>query len=165
MATIHLVIGPVGAGKSTFVQRLCREHGAQPLLLDEWMAVLFRPDRPATGLMPWYAERVQRCLDLIWTLTERMLDAGTDVVLEIGLIQRAEREHFYSRVDGAERALRVYLLDAPREVRRERVERRNRERGATFAMVVPPEIFELASDLWQPPDDAERLQREIRDAG
>jgi hypothetical protein len=53
------------------------------------------------------------------------------------------------------------VLDAPRELRRERVLRRNTQQGATFSMVVPPHIFELASDLWQPPGEAECAQRNV----
>ena len=101
MARVHLIVGPVGAGKSTLAGQLGREHGAVRLILDEWMAALFSADRPD--------------------------------------------------------------VDAPRDVRRERVEQRNLDRGATFAMVVPPAIFELASDLWEPLDDDERRGRDVRD--
>ncbi|HKO94128.1 MAG TPA: ATP-binding protein [Polyangiaceae bacterium] len=162
MARIHLVVGPVGAGKSTFTRQLCREHGAVCLNLDEWMAQLFRPDRPDSGVMEWYRERTGRCIEQIWKLTESLLGAGTSVVLEIGLIQRRDRERLYRRVDAAGHGLTVYVLDAPRELRRERVERRNEEQGDTFFMVVPPHIFDLASDLWEPPEAAEQSGREMR---
>ena len=153
MAQIHLVIGPVGAGKSTFTRQLCREHAALCFNLDEWMARLFRADRPEVGVMEWYAERTARCIEQIWKLTQSLLELGNDVVLEIGLIQRRDRERLYRRVDGAGHALTVYVLDAPRELRRERVERRNEQQGDTFCMVVPPHIFDLASDLWEPGQD------------
>ena len=52
----------------------------------------------------------------------------------------------------------VHVLDAPLEVRRERVQRRNDEKGATFAMVVPDHVFEMASRLWEAPDDVERSE-------
>ena len=84
------------------------------------------------------------------------------MVLEIGLIQRAARASFYQRVDDAELALTVHVLDAPRAVRRARVMKRNAEKGETFSMEVPPAFFELASDLWEPPDEAEREARDIR---
>ena len=61
--------------------------------------------------------------------------------------------------------IRPEARDAPRDVRRERVERRNRDQGATFSMVVPPAIFELASDMWEPLDDDERAGRDVRDVG
>ena len=162
MARIHLVIGPVGSGKSTFAKALCREHSALRLTLDDWMTRLFRPDRPPTEVIPWYVERAARCVDQIWEVTQSALAAGTDVVLEIGLIRREERASFYGRVDAAAAELEVYLVDAPRELRRERVAQRNRERGDTFSVEVPPDFFELASDLWEPPVAPELDDRKIR---
>jgi predicted kinase len=162
MSRVHLIVGPVGSGKSTFARSLCREHRAMRLGLDDWMARLFRPDRPETGLVAWYAERAERCVDQIWAVAQDVLDLGTPVVLEIGLIQRAQRQRFYERIDGSGYPLTIHVLDAPRAVRRERVARRNREQGETFSMVVPPEIFELASDMWQPLDDAECADRDVR---
>jgi predicted kinase len=162
MARIHLIIGPVGAGKSTFALALTQEHRALRMNLDEWMAQLFRPERPEEGMMEWYAERTARCLELIWTLTERALLADTNVVLEVGLIRRSDRERFYERVEAGDYDLTVYVLDAPRDERRERVKQRNREQGKTFSMVVPLEIFELASDLWQGPDEQECRDRDVR---
>ena len=35
------------------------------------------------------------------------------------------------------------------------VRQRNVVQGATFSMVVPDHVFEMASALWEPPDDAE----------
>lgn len=160
---LHLILGPVGAGKSTFARALGKKHRAVQLILDDWMAQLFGADeRPRAGRIEWYIERRDRCLEQIWKLTAALCEVGTPVVLELGLIRRAERDAFYRRVEDAGYELTVYLLDAPREVRRERVLRRNEERGETFAQVVPPEFFELASDMWEPPDDDEANARSIR---
>ncbi len=160
---LHLIIGPVGAGKSTFARALGRKHRAVLLVLDDWMAQLFGADeRPKAGRIEWYLERRDRCLEQIWKVTAALCEVGTPVVLEIGLIRRDERAAFYRRVDEAELALSVYVLDAPRAVRRDRVMRRNEEQGETFAQVVPLEFFELASDLWEPPDDEESSERSIR---
>ena len=51
MATLHLVEGPVGAGKPTFAGQLSLVHEAPCLVLDEWMVTLYSPDRPNTGFM------------------------------------------------------------------------------------------------------------------
>src|SRR4051812_17370274 len=101
MAHLHLVIGPVGTGKSTFALELAREHAAVRLTLDEWMAELFSQDRPDAGVMEWYVERTGRCIEQIWKLGSRMIDVGTDGVLEIGPNQRRDRERLYRRVDDA----------------------------------------------------------------
>lgn len=159
---IHLVIGPVGAGKSTLVRQLVQQHRAVPLNLDDWMATLFSADRPDTAdVMAWYVPRTLRCLEQIWKTAKAVLDAGGNVVLEVGLIQQHQRDAFYARMGPWAETMVVYVLDAPREVRRERVLRRNAEQGETFSMVVPPHIFELASDLWQPPGEAECAERSV----
>jgi len=163
MPTIHLVIGPVGAGKSTFVRSLTDRGHAIPLVLDDWMTTLYGDDeRPADGRMAWYMARTQRCLDQIWKTTEAVLATGVDVVLEVGLIQRAARQSFYGRVDAGACELVVHVVDADRDRRRKRVMRRNESRGPTYSMHVSAEIFELASDLWQPPGADEQADRDVR---
>ena len=112
--------------------------------------------------MERYRERAARCVDQIGTVAIDLASLGVETILEIGLIQRRERERFYRRLDAAGIDLAVYVVDAPRELRRERVEARNRARGATFSMDVPPAVFELASDLWEPPDAAEIARRAVR---
>ena len=159
---LHLVLGPVGAGKSTFAERLARDHRAVRLTLDEWMTKLFSQDRPDHGVMDWYIERTVRCIEVIWTLATQMIDHDTNVVLEIGLLTRREREGFFERVETEGANLTTYVIDASRDVRRRRVEERNRARGSTFSMVVPPAIFDLASDLWESPDAAECEGRDVR---
>lgn len=163
MPSIHLIEGPVGAGKSTYALRLSRELAAPHLDLDDWMVVLFRPDRPdGDDIMDWYLERKDRCIEQIWQVALEVLSSGSDVVLELGLVRRLDREAFFARVDMDEHPLLVHALDAPREVRRERVRTRNRERGATHSMDVSDAVFERASDIWEPLDDAECARREVR---
>ncbi|WP_430390160.1 AAA family ATPase [Dyella sp. 20L07] len=162
MAKIHLVEGPVGAGKSTYVAELRKQYAAPGFILDSWFVRLYSPDRPATNLMEWYVVRKERCLEQIWVAAREVLDAGHDVVLELGLVERASRERFYAQAMEAGYELVVYLLDAPRDVRRDRVRKRNLEKGATFAMEVPEAFFEMASDHWEPMDDIEREIYEVR---
>jgi predicted kinase len=154
----HLVIGPVGSGKSTFALELAKGRGAVRLTLDDWMSRLFSPDRPESGVVSWYVERAARSVEQIWVVAKSVLEAGCEVILEIGLLSRRERAAFYERAADAGIPLTVHVLDAPRDVRRERVEARNREKGATFSMIVPPAIFELASDMWEAPDEGERAR-------
>ena len=155
MTPIYLIEGPVGAGKSTYGQSLALQVDGVHMALDQWFAQLFSPDRPSTDLIPRYVARKARLLDVMWGHAQALVAAGVAPVLELGLIQRAEREDFYRRTWAADIAVQVRVLEASRETRRERVKRRNEEQGATFAMVVSDAIFEMASDLWQRPDEAE----------
>jgi predicted kinase len=162
IATIHLLEGPVGAGKSTFAVKLSAKHNLVHLDLDEWMVTLFRPDRPETDFMVWYSERKSRCIEQIWRVVCELIDTDVSVVLELGLVQQADREDFYRRVDGTDYELMVYLVDAPDDVRRARVLDRNREQGATFKMEVSEAIFEMANNAWQEPDEVECRERNIQ---
>lgn len=49
----------------------------------------------------------------------------------------------------------MYCVDAPREVRRERVVKRNAAAGE-HTQIVPMEFFERASDAWEAPSSVER---------
>jgi predicted kinase len=71
MASIHLIEGPVGAGKSTFAGRLALTHNAVHLNLDEWMVRLFQADRPEADFMEWYLERKQRCIEALSSRSTR----------------------------------------------------------------------------------------------
>ena len=162
MAAIHLIEGPVGAGKSTLAGRMARELGIPWLDLDDWMVNLFSPDRPAEGFLEWYTDRKNRCIEQIWRVTERLLAADVGVVLELGLVQRADRSAFYERIDAAGCGLQVYVLDVPRDVRLERVRGRNAGQGETFKMAVSDEIFAIADAAWAAPDEIEREARHIQ---
>ncbi len=161
MPQIYLIEGPVGAGKSTFATSLATRIGGVHIALDEWFSRLFSPDRPSTDLMPWYVERKARLLDHIWNHALAILACGVAPVLELGLVHRQSREDLYERAREAGVDLTVYLLLASREIRRDRVMRRNVEKGPTFSMVVPAPFFEMASDTWEEPDEAEIEENRI----
>ena len=128
------------------------------MALDEWFVRLFSPDRPSDNFVPWYLERKERLLELIWDHSRRILSSGRDVILELGLIQRQQRSAFCQRVRTEGFDLVLYILDEPRDVRRERVRLRNTSKGSTFSMVVTDHVFEVASDMWEAPDDFEQSE-------
>ena len=156
MPRVHVIEGPVGAGKSTFAASLAPRVEGVHIALDQWFARLFSPDRPEGNFVPWYLEHKDRLLELIWDHSRCILASGTDVILELGLIQRQQRVEFCQRIRDDGFQLAVYILDAPRDIRRERVRLRNTEKGPTFSMVVPDHVFDIASNMWEPPDDIEQ---------
>jgi predicted kinase len=85
----------------------------------------------------WYVEQKERLWELIWNHAQGILLSGRDAIPELGLIQRHRRVEFCPKAvdDGVE--LLVHVLDTPRDVRRERVRRRNMEKDSIFSMVVP----------------------------
>jgi len=162
VALIHLLEGPVGAGKSTFGRQLSARLSAPHLSLDDFMSRLFKPDKQTSGSWVGYLERKERCIDHIWNLACEAINSGSDVILELGLIRRMDRDQFFSRVESAGYDLKIYILDASPAVRKERVQERNRTRGETFSMEVSDDVFDMASEMWEPFDDTECLWCDVQ---
>lgn len=161
MKMVHLIEGPIGAGKSTYAHLLGAELKSTPLILDRWMATLYRPDRTETDFWGWYAERKERCIDQIWDLAQGMLAYHDDVILELGLLSREARWNFAQRLFHADVGTYWHVLDLDEGERWRRVEERNRASTTTHVMDVPRALFELASSLWQRPVPSEGLPGEI----
>ncbi len=154
--TLHLLVGPVGAGKSTYGRQRAAAGNALFLDLDTWMVRLFGDDqRPSRDVIAWYMERRARCRAVMWDVALDLVGTGRDVFLELGLVASAERVQTYQRATDEDIKLVVYVIDAPRELRRQRVARRN-DVAQPYTQVVPAEFFERASDAWEPVAEAER---------
>ena len=75
-ATLHVIFGPSGAGKTTYAHAFARREKAVAFILDDWMARLFGPDMPDPIEYDWMIERVQRCEAQIWSVVAGCLAAG-----------------------------------------------------------------------------------------
>lgn len=150
-AVLHVVFGPCGAGKTTYANAFARREGAVAFILDDWMARLFGPDIPEPIQYDWMVERVGRCEAQIWSTAAATLAAGTPVILDIGLMRRADRARVRQIAEGAGLPLQFHFVDAPAEVRRERVSARNVVRGESFAIEVNPEMFDFIEGVYEAP--------------
>jgi predicted kinase len=160
MATVHLICGPVGSGKTTFGRAFAAERGALFFCLDEWMATLFMMDAPTPLTLEWALPRTQRCEQQIWNIARQVLALGTDVVLELGFFKRDQRTRVRDLVAAAGFAVQVHLLDVPRETRRDRVRLRN-QGSATYTVEVDDAMFDWAEGYYEPLDEAELAQAHV----
>jgi predicted kinase len=96
-------------------------------------------------------ERLGRCTTLIWSTALAMLGVGTSVVLDLGLMRRADRERMREMAQAAGLSVQWHFVDAPQDVRRARVAARNAAKGETFAAEVSPEMFGMFEALYEPP--------------
>ncbi len=161
MKHIYFIEGPVGAGKSTYAKALAAKGGFTHIALDEWFAQLFSADRPHDNFVPWYVERKGRLVNVIMRYARGILESNNSVALELGLIQRTPRIELFRQTRQQGIDFSVHVLDAPKSTRHERVQQRNTEKGATFSMLVPDHIFEVASSMWEPPDEMEMQEFDI----
>ncbi|MCR9159859.1 MAG: AAA family ATPase [Nannocystaceae bacterium] len=156
VGTLRLVVGPVGAGKSTFARRRVADGSGVFFDLDPWMVRLFGDDaRPKGDVLGWYLERRERCRGVMWDAACAVVRAGVDAYVELGLMTASHRRLYVERAQAEAVPVVMHLAEAPRDVRRARVLARN-ESGAAYVQVVPEPFFEQASDAWEPVTKDER---------
>lgn len=154
-ATLHVIFGPSGAGKTTYAHAFARREKVVAFILDDWMARLFAPDMPEPLEYEWMIERVQRCEAQIWSTAAAVLATGTSVILDIGLMRRADRARVREIAAAADLPLQFHFVTASPEARRARVAQRNVVRGENFAIEVPPELFDFIEGVYEAPQPEE----------
>lgn len=120
-ATVHLLHGLPGCGKTRFAQQLQAERGAVLLSHDEWVHRLCG-FRPTPAQLAQVREPVH---DMLWRTAHRLVQVGTDVVLDHGFWTRQARDAARERVRAMGAACRLYVFDAPADVAWQRVHHRN----------------------------------------
>jgi hypothetical protein len=131
--------GLPGSGKTTLAKQLERERRALRLTPDEWIVRLF-----GSALTPptldWCREPVE---SVQWSVAERALGLGVNVILDFGFWTRREREDFRGRAAGLGVASELHFLDVPRAALLSRLESRN--------AALPPYAFRVTGaqlDSW-----------------
>ena len=151
MATVHIICGPIGAGKTTRAQQLARELPGVRFSLDEWIVTHFGKEMPEPMNIEWWTERADRCITLIWAMCRQLLALDVDVVLDCGAPSRAHREQWRELAREAGASVKLHVVTADPSVRRERVRARNRGKPETFALTVTDAMFEGSEEWWEPP--------------
>lgn len=122
-ATLFLMVGLPGTGKTTAARRIEVEHRALRLTKDEWMKALYGAANPSEASDVIEGRLVEIGL--------RALELGVNVVIDFGLWGRDERSALRQAATdiGAAVELRYFELD-PAEQRR-RIDRRLAEQPHT----------------------------------
>lgn len=154
-ATVHLICGSMGAGKTTHALKLVREGGGVHFSIDDWMVRLFGPDQPPHPHWPWIAERVARCESLIFDQAVEIGRQGVSSILDLAFLRADRRNAIASQATAAGLGVRLHFLDVPAEERWRRVCARNQARGETYRVTVSRPMFDFIESIWQPPTTAE----------
>jgi predicted kinase len=128
MATLHLMVGLPGSGKTTLARTLEAELPALRLSVDEWHVELFGSDiRDDSDEAEWALHNARHSTieALLWQTAARSLALGVDVILDFGFWTRAEREDFRARAAALGAGFRIHFTDASSETLLERIRVRN----------------------------------------
>lgn len=155
MARLILVCGPTGAGKTTYSMDLCDEIKAVRFSIDPWMQTLFAKDMVSLDFS-WMMERVNRCYEQIWEISEQILAFGGNVVLDLGFTTKSQRDIFVNKALSLGINAEIHYLDALTETRRQRVAKRNVEKDPTvYSFEVTDIMFNFMEPKFEVPEESE----------
>jgi predicted kinase len=154
MATLFLICGLPGSGKTTLAKQLEREHQALRLTPDEWIVRLFGTHLTLPTL-DWCRDPVEA---VQWMVAERALSLGVNVILDFGFWTHNEREGFRSRAAALGARSEVRFLDVPRSVLSARLAARNADLPAYTFRVTEAQL-DLWWSLFEPPTSDELQAR------
>jgi predicted kinase len=126
MATVHLVCGFLGAGKTTFSVALARQRDAVRFSVDELYLRIF-VGGPTYELDQQALDRLLDALDDLWP---QVVQAGVDVVLDFGFWRRKFRDDVRRRAQSTGASVQLYWLRCPDDVALARCLKRNGSNGA-----------------------------------
>ncbi|MDT5271497.1 MAG: hypothetical protein QOH49_3683 [Acidobacteriota bacterium] len=155
MATLFLMCGLPGSGKTTLAKRIEHERDALRLTPDEWIARLFG-QRLTPPALDWCRDPVEA---VQWGVAERALRLGVNVILDFGFWSRTEREEFRARATALGARSEVHFLEVPRELLAVRLAER-------VGAEPPPDTFPVTEaqlnawwELFEPPSADELRPR------
>lgn len=149
MATVHLLCGKTGSGKTTLARQLEGE-GAVRFSLDDWIIHLYGHRMTHEE----FDERVVKCMDLMLSMTEQVAARGVSVVLDCGFWKKADRRGTRTRLERLGVRVMLHYLHVPDLVLLERLAKRNRCLPAgTFE--ITPEMFADFSGRFESPGEDE----------
>jgi predicted kinase len=158
---IHLLVGNTGAGKSTYANQLKKDTKGIVFTLDKWNKILFLPDKTESDGLDWFLKRINRAEVVMQDLILQLEYSGVDSILDVGLSKFDHREKYRKFAKQNDIAVKIHFLNIPKEIRRQRVLKRNKEKGATFEFEVTDENFEFMETWFEPPFESELMNSTI----
>ena len=155
---IHLIVGNTGSGKTTYCNQLKAQNKGIIFSIDTWNKTLFMPDKKETDGLDWFLERIDRAEAMIQNLILQLENSGTDAILDLGLSKFSHREKFrkFALDNGIE--IQLYYLDVSKEIRWQRVQNRNQEKGSSFEFEVSENDFNFMEAWFEVPTNKELEQ-------
>lgn len=157
MATLHLMVGLPGSGKTTWARTLEEEHSALRLTVDEWHLRLFGNDvHDDSDETEWRRHDVRHTAieALLWETASKVLALGVDVILDFGFWARSERDELRALAHALGAGFAIHYAEVSEELMLERIRARNAQRPAGTFHVPEAKLKEWAP-LFEPPSPEE----------
>ena|SRR5690554_3838454 len=154
---IHLIVGNTGSGKTTYSNKLKSETNGIIFSIDKWNSTLFLADKTPSDGLEWFLERIDRAEKLMLDLVNQLEASKVDSILDLGLSKFEHREKFRRFADSNGYELKAHYLDIPKDIRWNRVLKRNEDKGDTFEFEVSKEDFDFMEGWFEKPTKTELI--------
>ncbi len=151
MATLHLICGYMGFGKTTISRKLGVRYNAVVLNDDEIMIELLGRNPPEEVFRPME----KRIESLTWKLAEKIISSGTSVILDKGFWSRQSRQEALERARIFCHDIQFHQIECDLEVAKRRVLKRNDI--DENALEIEENTFNLFLDKYEPLSSDEGL--------
>lgn len=155
-ASLHLLCGKAGAGKSTLATVLAAEHKAILIAEDVWLIRLYGPMKSFHD----YRMYSQRVKTVIGPLVVDLLRLGQTVVLDFPANTRLSRSWLRSLFESASVPHVLHHLATPDEICLQRIEGRNKEQPEGSYHLTKAD-FDHVSAFFEAPEEGEDFKIEI----
>lgn len=149
-ATVYLICGFIGAGKTTFAKNLEQKTGAVRITKDEWSIQIIGNDPTIDGYEEWDRKITGLSRDVALYLVEKDID----VIMDEGFWEKETRAEMRRRVEAIGAELVLYYLETPIDTIRERVVERNSNVGKD-SFKISREMLDGYLKFWEPPGEEE----------
>jgi len=158
-ASLHLLCGKAGAGKSTLAAALAERHKAILIAEDVWLVRLYGPMKTFDD----YRAYSQRARTVVGPLVVDLLRLGQTVVLDCPANTRSSRSWLRSLSDAASVPHVLHHLATPDETCLRRIEKRNIERPEGSYHLTKAD-FDHVSAFFEAPEGSEGFNIETHAA-
>lgn len=149
MAEVFMTCGKICTGKSTFAHKLCSEHKAVILSVDEITLALFGQD-----VGDKHDEYVEKAEAYLFNKSVEIIETGINAVLDWGFWTKAEREYAKSFYRSHNIKAEFYYLDIDDEEWEKRIEKRNKliSEGKISAYYIDKGLMDKVNSIFEKPD-------------
>ncbi len=150
MASVHLMCGFIGFGKTTTARKIAAQHSAVLLTHDDFMVRLYGREKVPEKI---FRDRWHKTDDLLWDIAEKIVCAGGSVVLDYGFWSKGSRKAAVERAKRFCDSVTFHQVECDMAVARKRLIERSKTDPSSLD--ISAETFDDLADRYEPisPDE------------